>query len=121
MAERDLGGPASQRTGPQGTHNAPDNNGPAGRGFTRARGRGLGSNQNASKFPRSERVEFPAFGEWQGKSRGDLPGLAGLVLIAGVRTPEWEVPNFLRGRVLVESLRYGPTSKKDFRAQQLSR
>ena len=94
---------------------------PAGRGFTRARGRGLGSNQNASNFPRSERVEFPAFGEWQGKSRGDLPGLAGLVLTAGVRTPEWEVPNFLRGRVLVESLRYGPTSKKDFRAQQLSR
>ena len=75
---------------------------PAGRSFTLARGRSLGSNQDASNFPRSERVEFPAFGEWQGKSRGDLPGLAGLVLIAGVRTPEWEVPNFLRGRVLVE-------------------
>ena len=44
VAERDLGGPASQRTGPQGTHDVPDSNGPAAGGVTRARGGGPGSN-----------------------------------------------------------------------------
>ena len=42
-----------QRTGPQGTHNVPGNNGPGGGGVARAQGGGRGSDKNASNFPQA--------------------------------------------------------------------
>ena len=53
MAERDLGGPALQRTGPQGAHDVPGNIGPAAGGVIQGPGPRAG--------PKLERVEFPAF------------------------------------------------------------
>ena len=64
MAERDLGGPASQRAGPQGTHDVPENNGPAARGVIQAviqgPGHRTGLGAGPGTGPKLERVEFPA-------------------------------------------------------------
>ena len=60
-AERDLGGPASQRAGPQGSHDVPDSSRPAGWGRYSGAGKGPGL--------KLERVEFPA-----GCARGARPG-----------------------------------------------
>ena len=54
-AERDLGGPALQRMGPQGTSGVPGNNGPAGRGVIQERGLGPRAD------PELECAEIPAF------------------------------------------------------------
>ena len=68
-AERDLGGPALQRTGPQGTHDVPDSNGPAAGGVIQGPGPRAGQLGGCWAGPKLERVEFPAFGVLNGTRR----------------------------------------------------